>query len=159
MRYTAEQRRKESKPEHDKRVAEWKRRIEKQREPEMEIPAAFDFKLVGGADGRGAEAWVIEATPKAEYKPKSSATAYLAKMKARFWIAKKDCEWLKMEAQALDTITFGAILVPRPAARAAAWKWSRRAWRRRSVCRRNSWCTPRRAWRYSRSITPTWNTR
>jgi len=32
-------------------------------------------------------------------------------MKARFWIAKSDSQWLKMEAETLDTISFGGILV------------------------------------------------
>jgi len=111
MRYAAEQRRKETKAEHDKRVGEWERRQRKQREPEMEIPAAFNFTLAGTETIGGADAWIIDAAPKPGYKPKSSATSYLSKMKARFWIAQKDYQWLKIEAQALDTITFGAILV------------------------------------------------
>jgi len=111
MRYTAEQRRKESKADHDKRAAEWEKRLRKQREPVMEIPDAFDFTLAGAENVDGADAYVIDARPKPGYRPKSSSASYLTKMKARFWIAKKDYQWLKMEAQALDTITFGAILV------------------------------------------------
>jgi hypothetical protein len=111
MRFTAEQRRKESKADRAKRVSEWEHKQQKQREPEMEIPDAFTFKLVGHETVGGADAFVIDATPKPGYKPKSSSTSYLPKMKARFWISTKDYQWLKMEAQALDTITFGAILV------------------------------------------------
>ena len=111
MQFTAEQRRKESKADHDKRVAEWQRRIERQRLPEAEVPDAFNFTLAGTEVVDGAEAYVIDAVPKPGYKPKSSATSYLSKMKARFWVARKDYQWLKMDAQALDTITFGAILI------------------------------------------------
>jgi len=38
LRYTAEQRRKEPKAEREKRVAEWERRQQKQREPVLEVP-------------------------------------------------------------------------------------------------------------------------
>ncbi len=96
MRYMAEQRRKESKADHDKRVAEWERRIQKQHEPEMEIPDAFNFTLAGTQTVDGSEAYIVDATPKPGYKPKSSSTSYLSKMKARFWIATKDYQWLKM---------------------------------------------------------------
>jgi hypothetical protein len=111
MAYEAAQRRKESKADREKRVAEWETRLRKQREPVMEVPEAFDLKLAGEETVDGAPAWVIDAMPKQGYKPKSSSTAYLPKMKARFWIAKKDSQWLKMEAETLDTISFGAILV------------------------------------------------
>jgi hypothetical protein len=32
-------------------------------------------------------------------------------MKARFWIDKKDYQWIKMDAETLDTVTFGAFLI------------------------------------------------
>jgi hypothetical protein len=111
MRYAIEQRRKESKSERDKRVGEWERRQKKQREPVLEIPDAFDFKLVREETVDGAPAYVIDGTPKPGYDPKSSGAAYLTKMKARFWIAKRDFQWLKMDAETMDTITFGGILV------------------------------------------------
>jgi hypothetical protein len=111
MRFTADQRRKESKSERDKRIGEWERRQQKQREPVLEVPDAFDLRLAGEETVGGAPAYVIDATPKPGYKPKSSSGPYLPKMKARFWIAKKDFQWLKLEAETLDTISFGGILI------------------------------------------------
>jgi hypothetical protein len=111
MRFTAEQRRKESKTEHNKRVGEWERRQKKQREPVMEVPDAFELTLATEEPVDGAPAYVIDATPKPGYKPRSSSGSYLPQMKARFWIAKKDFQWLKMDAQTLDTISFGGILI------------------------------------------------
>lgn len=111
MRFTAGQRRNESKADRAKRVGEWESRQKKQREPVLEVPDAFDFKLSGEETVDGAAAYVIDATPKPGYKPKSSSGAYLPEMKARFWIAKKDFQWLKADAETLDTITFGGILI------------------------------------------------
>jgi hypothetical protein len=32
-------------------------------------------------------------------------------MKARFWIAKNDYHWIKLEAETLDTVSYGALLL------------------------------------------------
>jgi hypothetical protein len=105
------ERRKETPAQREHRIADWERRRQKQREPLKELPDAFDFRLVGEENLNGGEAYVIDATPKAGYKPKSSSTSYLPKMKARFWIDKKDYQWIKMDAETLDTVTFGAFLL------------------------------------------------
>jgi hypothetical protein len=55
--------------------------------------------------------YVIDATPKSGYKPKSSSTAFLTKVKARFWIDKTDYQWAKVEMETLDTISFGGFLL------------------------------------------------
>jgi hypothetical protein len=111
LRYTADQRLRESQADREKRVGEWERRQRKQREPVLEVPDAFDFKMAGEETVDGEPVYVIDATPKPGYQPRSSSASYLPKMKARFWIAKKDSQWLKMEAETLDTIAFGGILV------------------------------------------------
>jgi hypothetical protein len=111
LRFTADQRRKESQADRQKRVAEWERHIEKQREPMQEVPDAFDFRWAAEETVAGEPAFVIDAAPKPGYKPRSSAASYLPKLKARFWIAKKDFQWLKLQAETLDTIAFGGILL------------------------------------------------
>jgi hypothetical protein len=111
MRYAAEQRRKESPAERAKRVGEWERRQRHQREVLPEIPDAFDFKMAGEETVDGEAVYAIDATPKPGYRPRSSSGSYLTKMKARFWIAKRDSAWLRMEAETLDTIAIGGILV------------------------------------------------
>jgi len=111
MQFTAGQRRQESKAERDKRVGEWERRMQKQREPVLEVPDAFQFQMAAEETVDGAAAYVIDAMPQQGYKPRSSGGSYLPRMKARFWIAKKDFQWLKAEAETLDTISFGGILV------------------------------------------------
>jgi hypothetical protein len=106
-----EERRRETPAQRERRIADWNRRRQKQREPLQELPDAFDFHLVGTETLNGGEAYVIDATPKPGYKPRSASTSYLPKMKARFWIDKKDYQWIKMDAETLDTVTFGAFLI------------------------------------------------
>jgi hypothetical protein len=105
------ERRKETPAQREHRIADWERRRQRQREPLKEVPDAFDFRLVGEENLNGGQAYVIDATPKPGYKPKSASTSYLPKMKARFWIDKKDYQWIKMDAETLDTVTFGAFLI------------------------------------------------
>ena len=111
MRYTAAQRRRESPAERARRVDEWERRERQRREPLLEVPDAFDFKLAGEETVDGESVYVIDAAPLPGYRPRSSYGSYLPKMRARFWIAKRDFQWLRMEAGTLDTIAFGGILV------------------------------------------------
>lgn len=106
-----EQRRKETTAQRERRIADWERRRRKQREPLREVVDAFDFRITGEEALNGGEAWVIDATPHPGYKPKTTAGSVLPKMKARFWIDRHDYQWIKMEAETLDTVSFGAVLV------------------------------------------------
>jgi len=111
LEHSIDDRRKETKEQRDRRIADWERRRQKQREPLRELADAFDFRISGEEALNGGEAWVIDGTPHAGYKPKTTAGAVLPKMKARFWIDKHDYQWIRMEAETLDTVTFGAFLI------------------------------------------------
>ncbi len=111
LQHSIAERRKETKEQRERRIAEWTRRQEKQREPVKELPEAFEFKLRGEEPLNGGVAYVIDATPKPGYRPKSSATAFFPKVKLRLWINKQDYQWVRMDLETLDTISFGGVLV------------------------------------------------
>ena len=111
LEHNIEDRRKETKEQRERRIADWERRRRRQREPLKELVDALDFRISGQESLNGGEAWVIDATPHPGYKPKSTAGAILLKMKARLWIDQHDYEWIRMEAETLDTVTFGAFLI------------------------------------------------
>jgi hypothetical protein len=111
LRNSIEQRRKETPEQKERRIADWKRKQEKQREPLQELPDAFDFKIAGEETIDGAAAYIIDATPKPGYRPRASSASVFPKVKARFWIDKKDYQWAKLDMETLDTISFGGILV------------------------------------------------
>ena len=104
-------RRKETPEERERRVAEWARKRQKQREPLKELPEAFTFKLAGEEALNGSDAFVIDAAPKPGYHPKSPSTAFFPKIKLRLWIDKKDYQWVKVDIESLDTISFGGFLI------------------------------------------------
>jgi hypothetical protein len=111
LQKSIEQRRRESPEQRGRRIAEWHRRQERQREPAKELPDAFDFRIAGEEALNGGQTWVIDATPKPGYKPKSSGASFFPKVKARLWIDKNDYQWVKVDMETLDTISFGGVLV------------------------------------------------
>jgi hypothetical protein len=111
LRQSIEQRRKETKEQRERRIADWERRRERQREPLKELPDGFDFRLIGEERFDSGPAYVIDAMPKPGYKPRRPSAAYLPKVKARLWISQNDYHWVKVEVETLDTISFAGFLV------------------------------------------------
>ena len=100
----------ETEPQKQQRIADWRRKQEKQREPMHEIPDAFDLRLLPDETLNGRAMWVIDATPKPGYKPKLKSAFFFPKVKMRFWIDRQDYQAVKAEIETLDTIAWGGIV-------------------------------------------------
>jgi hypothetical protein len=111
LRRTREERRRETPELRARRIGDWERKQQKQREPLREVPDAFDFKLVGEESFGGLPVYVIDASPHPGYKPKLASAAILSKVRARFWIGKNDHHWAKADMETLDTVAFGGFLL------------------------------------------------
>jgi hypothetical protein len=92
------------------RMAEYEKERQKDREFLREIPELYDFQLEGDAKVDGHDAWVIAATPKAGYRPKLSDAKPLLKIKGKLWVDKAEYQWVRLEAETTDTISFGLFL-------------------------------------------------
>ncbi len=51
---------------------------------------------------------MIEAKPRPGYRGKNQG--FLSKLQGKFWINKSDYHWVKVEAETLDTISFGLFI-------------------------------------------------
>ena len=111
LQHSIADRRKETPEERQRRVADWERKQQKQREPLKELPEAFTFKLTGEEALNGGEAFVIEGAPKPGYRPKGASTSFFPKVNLRLWIDRKDYQWVKIDLESLDTISFGGFLI------------------------------------------------
>lgn len=111
LQWNIEQRRKEAPELRHRRISEAEQKQQKQREPLREVPDAFDFRLLREEPLNGAETYVIDATPKPGYKPKSSESVFLPKVKMRLWIEKSQYKWVKADIESLDTIAIGGFLI------------------------------------------------
>jgi hypothetical protein len=110
LRLSDEARRRETEAQRQQRLADWRHKQEKQREPLREIPDGYDLRLLPNETLNGRDTFVIDATPKAGYKPKLKSAFFFPKVRMRFWIDRKDYQAVKAEMVTLDTISWGGIL-------------------------------------------------
>jgi hypothetical protein len=92
-----------------------RRRYDKEREQERryirDIPEAFTFQLLGEEHVSGQPSWEIGFTPKPGYKPRDFRTKIITKIRGKIWIEQATYHWVKVDAEALDTISFGLGLL------------------------------------------------
>jgi hypothetical protein len=100
----------ESQEERQKREAKEKKEREESRAFLRDVANAYDFRIVGEEPVDGRDAWVLEATPRKDFHPTQPHADVLPKVKGKVWIDKKEYNWVKAEAEAIDTISFGLFL-------------------------------------------------
>jgi hypothetical protein len=100
----------ETPDQRQRRLQELEKDRAKDREFLREIPDLYDFRLEGDAKVDGYDTWVISATPKANYRPTLRDAKPLLKIKGKLWIDKAEYQWVRLEAETTDTISFGLFL-------------------------------------------------
>lgn len=100
----------ESPEQRERREAKEEQQREKDREFLREVPDLFDFRLEGEQKIEGMDVWVIAATPKSGYRPKSSDAAAMLKIRGKIWIDKAAYQWVRIEAETTATISWGLFL-------------------------------------------------
>ena len=73
----------------------------------QEMPEAFDFKFVGEQKLDNRDVYVLQASPRPGYQPKSRETKILIGMKATLWIDKDTYQWAKVEAVVIKPVWMG----------------------------------------------------
>jgi hypothetical protein len=102
--------RKEDEEDREKRQRKQQKEREEDRAFVRDVVNAYDFRLVGDDQVSGEDTWVIEATPRKDFQPTQPHADILKKIKGRIWIEKKEYNWVKVEAEAIGTISFGLFL-------------------------------------------------
>jgi hypothetical protein len=75
-----------------------------------DLPAAYDFKLLGEETVDGRPAWIIQMTPRAGFVPSTIRASMLRHIAGKLWLDKQDVQWAKTEAHVIDTIEIGWVL-------------------------------------------------
>ena len=109
-RFVAE-RKNESGREHEKRLAKQEKQRQEARAFVRDIINAYDFRIVGEQQVDGHEAYVVEADPRKDFHPTQPHADVLPKLRGKIWIDKKDYGWVKVEAETLDTISWGLFVL------------------------------------------------
>jgi hypothetical protein len=102
----AEEKKQEAKEKREESVIKAEERRRKRRELAHDALNAFQVKLAG----EDADNWILDATPKPDFQPHSRETAVLKHFHAKIWISKKDYVWTKVDAEAMDDVSFGLVL-------------------------------------------------
>ena len=105
------ERKNESSSEHRKRLAKEEKERQEARAFERDIINAYDFLIVGEDRVDGHDAYVVQANPRVGFHPTQPHADILSKVRGKIWIDKKDYGWIKLEAETLDTISWGLFLV------------------------------------------------
>jgi hypothetical protein len=96
--------------EKQRRAAEFEKSRRRERAFLLEIPDAFDLHLEGSDTIDGQDVWVISGVPKPGYRAKSREGAALTKIRGKMWIEKAGYQWVRVEAETIETISFGLFL-------------------------------------------------
>ena len=102
--------RSQSEEERERHLAHEKKQREEERAFLRDMVNAYDFRLLGDETVNGVATWKIEATPRRDFHPTQPHGDILSKIKGTMWIEKKDYNWIKVEAESIDTISFGLFL-------------------------------------------------
>jgi hypothetical protein len=107
---TIDKRKNESEEERKKREQREEKDREDGRKFITEIADAYNFKLVETEQINGRDAWVIDGEPRPGFEPKMKEAKFLPKFHGRVWIDKEDEQLVKMDVEAIDTVSVGWFL-------------------------------------------------
>ncbi len=102
----ADEKKELSKERREESLAKAEEKRKKNRELAHDALNAFQVRVVGEDAGN----WILDATPKPGFEPHSRETAVLKHFRAKIWISKKDYVWTRIDAEAMDDVSFGWVI-------------------------------------------------
>lgn len=100
----------ESPDKRRKREEKFEKETKEDREFTDDGMNAFDFTLLGEEMVNGRPAYVIQGEPRKDYKPKVKHGDILKKLRGKVWIDIASNNWVKLDVEFTDTISFGLFL-------------------------------------------------
>jgi hypothetical protein len=107
---TISRRRKESQEERDQRLAKAEQVRKRDHALIQEIPKAFNFEYLDQRQLAGRDCYVLQANPKAGYRPPNRETEVLKGARGWIWIDKETYNWVKAEAEVIRPVSIVAYL-------------------------------------------------
>lgn len=112
------------------RAADARRREKERRELDEAVDEAlrvYDMKMLGREGVGGHDTIVVSFTPRKNAKPRTREGKVMRHFAGKAWVSEAEYELVRLEAEALDTVSFGLGLLAR------VHKGSRAAFERRKV--------------------------
>jgi hypothetical protein len=105
-----DKRKRETDEERRKRLEKEEKETEESREFVRDVSDAYRFRLVGTEVLEGRDTYVIDAEPRTDFQPHHKDAKPLTKFHFRVWIDEQEKQWVKLDAQCIDTVTWGLIV-------------------------------------------------
>lgn len=93
-----------------RRVAEFEKERRQDNALLKTMIEGFDFRLTGEATVNGRRCFVLQGTPKADFRPPSRETAVLTGMRGTMWVDEQQYQWVKVQAEVFRPVTFGLFI-------------------------------------------------
>jgi len=100
----------ESEDQRAKRLAKYEEEEEKKRSFVKEVADAFNLTMLQPETVDGHQLYVIQGEPKPGYHSHSDEGKFLTKFHGKIWIDPNAYQWVKLELETLDTISYGLFL-------------------------------------------------
>jgi len=101
---------KESENQRRKRLGKRDKEAEEARLFVREIADAYRFRFHGTEVVEGRPAYVVDADPLPGYKPRLKDAKFLPKFRFRAWIDQAEHHWIKLDAECIDTVSWGLFI-------------------------------------------------
>jgi hypothetical protein len=111
-------------------AAEARKRAEERRELEAaldDVQRVFEIRMLGREMVRGHDTILLSFTPRRDVKPRTKAGGIVSHFAGKIWVSETEYEAVRLEAEALDDLSFGLGLLAR------VHKGSRAEFERRKV--------------------------
>ena len=110
IRKLTDKRKNESEDQRKKRLEAEQKDRDDARKFVSEVADAYNFRLAGIEKLDGRETYVIYAEPRPDFQPHSREAKILPKFRFRAWIDKAESQWVKLDAECIDTVSLGWFL-------------------------------------------------
>ena len=107
IRKLTDKRKNENEEQRNKRLEREQKDREDARKFVSEVADAYNFRLHGIEDLDGRETYVVDAEPRPDFQPHSREAKILPKFRFRAWIDKEESQWVKLDAECIDTVSLG----------------------------------------------------
>ncbi|HLJ87203.1 MAG TPA: hypothetical protein VKZ53_10295 [Candidatus Angelobacter sp.] len=105
-----DKRKNEDERDREKRLEKMEKERRQERAFDADVVNAYDFRIVNEEQVNGRDNFVIEAIPRKDFHPTQPHADMLTKVKGRVWIDKQDYGLTKLQAETVDTLSFGLFI-------------------------------------------------
>ena len=105
-----DKRKKESDSDREKRLKKEEKDREEGRQFVKEVADAYNFTHLATETVDGRDTYVIAAEPRPGFEPHRKEAKVLTKIRGKIWIDVAESQWVRIDAETIDTISFGLFL-------------------------------------------------